>query len=109
MLRPLPVEGREMRTKLRCLPRRFVLCANGGEGALEGGDVVAWAVEFRRLALVWVCHPSGVQFDLWIFTSVTEARRVLSRYGELRVLWTAEPVPVIERIPRQRPGPPPGS
>jgi hypothetical protein len=96
-----------MRTKLRCLPRRFVLCANGGEGAVEGGDVVAWAVEFKRVAWVWVCHASGAQYDLCFFTSVAEARRVLSRYGEPRVLWTAEPVPVIPRIPRQRTGPPP--
>jgi hypothetical protein len=90
------------------VPRRFVLCVDGGDGAVEAGDVVAWGLEFRRLALVCVCHPSGVQFDLWVFTSVTEARQVLSRYGELRVLWTAESVPVvppIPRIPRQRTGP----
>jgi hypothetical protein len=89
-----------MITDLGYVPRRFVLCVDGGDGALEAGDVVAWGLEFRKLVLVCVCHPSGQQYDLWVFTSVDEARRVLSRYGELRVLWTAEPLR--DLIPEQR-------
>jgi hypothetical protein len=93
-----------MPTRLPFLPRRFVLCVDGGEGALEAGDLVAWGFEFKRVALVFACHPSGLQYDLWVFTSVNEARQVLSRYGEIRVLWTAQPLRGL--IPEQRSAPP---
>jgi hypothetical protein len=73
---------------LNVAPQRFILATREPELEIDSTkDVVAWGMEFKRFALVWVMDMVTNRYDMYIFSTVAEARRVLSRYGELRVLW----------------------